>query len=129
MKQPKIGENSKPRQGDLFTGEFNANPPKRGNGYHIKLTAKEAEPTAVPGMADFAGGGPPNTYCRNCVHFGEEIAVQTGINTIERTRRGCAIWSRRMGRAAPSPRRDIRLCRSLRALRAGRRIAPLVHHR
>ena len=63
-------------------------------------------------MADFSGGGPAGTYCRDCNHFADEIAVQTGINTIERTRSGCVIWAQRMGHAAPSPRRDIRLCPS-----------------
>jgi hypothetical protein len=61
-------------------------------------------------MADFCGGGPAGSHCRDCDHFADEIAVETG--TIERTRAGCAIWARRMGHAAPSPRRDIRLCRA-----------------
>ena len=63
-------------------------------------------------MADFSGGGPAGTYCRDCNHFADEIAVQTGINTIEKTRSGCVIWAQKMAHAAPSPRRDIRLCRS-----------------
>src|SRR5262245_23411832 len=63
-------------------------------------------------MADFSGGGPAGTYCRDCNHFADEIAVQIGINAIEKTRVGCALWARSMAHAAPSPRRDIRLCRS-----------------
>jgi hypothetical protein len=63
-------------------------------------------------MADFSGGGPAGTYCRDCNHFADEIAVQTGINIIEKTRFGCVIWAQRMAHAAPSPRRDIRLCPS-----------------
>ena len=57
-------------------------------------------------------GGPAGTYCRDCNHFADEIAVQTGNNTIEKTRFGCMIWAQSMGHAAPSPRRDIRLCPS-----------------
>jgi hypothetical protein len=63
-------------------------------------------------MADFSDGGPPGTSCRDCNHFADEIAVRTGINAIERARAGCAIWAQKMAHAAPSPRRDIRLCRS-----------------
>jgi hypothetical protein len=67
---------------------------------------------AVPGMADFSGGGPARTYCRDCSHFADKIAIQTGINTIEKTPFGCVIWAQKMAHAAPSARRDIRLCRS-----------------
>jgi hypothetical protein len=67
----------KPRQGDLFTGEFNVNPPKRGNGHHIKLAVEVGEPTKVPGMAHFPGTGPERTYCRECKHC-QEIDVYRG---------------------------------------------------
>jgi hypothetical protein len=100
-------------QGDLLSGKWQSGVPKRGTGEHIRLTPlSDDQLVAVPGMADFAGGGPAGTYCRDCKHFADKIAVQTGINTIEKTRFGCVIWARRMGHAAPSPRRDIRLCPS-----------------
>jgi hypothetical protein len=100
-------------QGDLLSGEWQSGAPKRGTGGHIRLTPLgDDQHVVVPGMADFSGGGPAGTYCRDCNHFADEIAVQTGINAIERTRAGCMIWARKMGHAAPSPRRDIRLCRS-----------------
>jgi hypothetical protein len=51
---------------------------------------------AVPGKADFSGGGPARTYCRDCNHLADKIAVQTGINTIEKTRSGCMTWVRKM---------------------------------
>ena len=63
-------------------------------------------------MADFSGEGPAGTYCRDCNHFADEIAVQTGINTIERTRVRLRDLGAENGHAAPSPRRDIRLCPS-----------------
>jgi hypothetical protein len=63
-------------------------------------------------MADFSGEGPAGTHCRDCNHLADKIAVQTGIDAIERTRGGCVIWAQRKAHAAPSPRRDIRLCRS-----------------
>src|SRR5262249_5786653 len=63
-------------------------------------------------MADFAGEGPANSYCRDCRHLVDEIAVETGINAIERKRSVCVVWAQRMGHAAPSARRDIRLCAS-----------------
>ena len=100
-------------QGDLLSGEWRSQPPRRGTGDHIRLTPLgDDQRIPVPGMADFSGEGPAGTYCRDCVHFADEIAVQTGINTIEKTRFGCMIWAQSMGHAAPSPRRDIRLCPS-----------------
>jgi hypothetical protein len=100
-------------QGDLLSGEWQSGVPKRGAGQHIRFKPLgDDQRVAVPGMADFCGGGPANTYCRDCNHFADEIAVQTGINSIERTRAGCVIWTQTMGHAAPSPRRDIRLCPS-----------------
>lgn len=107
-----INNSPKALQGDLLSGQWLSEPPKRGNGRHIRLKQDVDQRVVVPGMADFSGAGPAGTYCRDCVHLGDEIAVQTGIDAIEKTRAGCAIWSRRMARAAPSPRRDIRLCRS-----------------
>jgi hypothetical protein len=100
-------------QGDLLSGEWLNQPPRRGAGQHIRLKPLgDDQRVAVPGMADFSGGGPAGTYCRDCNHFADEIAVQTSIDAIERTRSGCVVWARRMGHAAPSPRRDIRLCHS-----------------
>ena len=99
-------------QGDLLTGDWLSEAPRRGHGEHIKLTSMDSERAAVPGMADFSGGGPAGTYCQDCDHFGDEIAVQVGVNRMETTRAGCVIWARRMAHAAPSPRRDIRLCPS-----------------
>jgi len=100
-------------QGDLLSGEWQRGAPKRGSGVHIRLTpGGDNQRVVVPGMADFSGEGPAGTYCRDCSHFAEKIAVQTGINTIEKTQFGCVIWAQRMAHAAPSPRRDIRLCPS-----------------
>jgi hypothetical protein len=100
-------------QGDLLSGEWLSQPPRRGAGQHIRLKPLgDDQQVAVPGMADFSGKGPAGTYCRDCNHFADEIAVQTGINTIEKTRSGCVIWAQRMAHAAPSQRRDIRLCPS-----------------
>jgi hypothetical protein len=90
-----------------------AEPAQRGTGQQIRLKPLgDAQQVTISGMADFTGGGPAGTYCRDCNHFANEIAVQTGINTIEKTRFGCMIWAQRMAHAAPSPRRDIRLCPS-----------------
>jgi hypothetical protein len=100
-------------QGDLLNGEWLSQPARRGSGQHIRLKLQgDDQRVAVPGMADFSGEGPANTYCRDCNHFADKIAVQTGINTIEKARAGCVIWAQKMGHAAPSPRRDIRLCPS-----------------
>ena len=100
-------------QGDLLSGEWPSQPPRRGAGHHIQWKPLgDDQRVAVPGMADFSGEGPAGTYCRDCNHFADEIAVQTGIDAIERTRSGCVIWAQQMAHAAPSPRRDIRLCRS-----------------
>jgi|FEC22Drversion2_1045045.scaffolds.fasta_scaffold00665_24 hypothetical protein len=66
-----------PRQGDLFTREFNAKPPKRGSGHHIKLAVEVGQPTKVPGMAHFAGSGPKRTYCHQCKHC-QDIDVYRG---------------------------------------------------
>jgi hypothetical protein len=100
-------------QGDLLSGEWLSGAPRRDNGKNIRLKhLGDDQQVAVPGMADFSGGGPAGTYCQDCNHFADEIAVQTGINTIEKTRSGCVVWARRMAHAAPSPRRDIRLCPS-----------------
>lgn len=98
-------------QGDLFTGEWQAKPPKRGNGSHVQLKEREGERAVVPGMASYAGQGPTGSYCRDCVYFGE-VAVQTGVDDVEINRTGCAIYAQRMGHAAPTTCRDIRLCRA-----------------
>jgi len=68
--------------------------------------------TLFSGMASFCGEGLAGTYCRDCAHFADEIAVQTGSNSIEKKKAGCEVWAQRQGHAAPSPRRDIRLCPS-----------------
>jgi hypothetical protein len=83
-------------QGDLLSGEWLSRAPRRGSGRHIRLKSPDGERVAILGMADFCGGGPAGTYCRDCNHFADEIAVQTGINTIEKTRSGCMIWVRKM---------------------------------
>ena len=67
----------KPSQGDLFTGEFAATRPKKGNGRHIKLTWGESEPVKAVGMAHFSGTGPERTYCRECKHC-QDIDVYPG---------------------------------------------------
>jgi hypothetical protein len=94
-------------QGDLLTGEWHAKPPKRGNGSHVRLTKLDSEKPAVPGMASYSGEGPVGKYCRDCANFGE-VAVQIGVDDAEINRTGCAIYAQRMGRAAPTTRRDIR---------------------
>jgi hypothetical protein len=67
----------KPRQGDLFTGQFDVTPPKKGNGHHIPLTGNEGEPAKAIGMAHFPGTGPERTYCRECKHC-QDIDVYRG---------------------------------------------------
>ncbi len=97
-------------QGDLLSGDWMAKPPKRGNGSHLRLKALEGEKPAVPGMASYAGEGPPGRYCRDCDHFGE-VAVQTGAGAVEMNRAGgCVLYARRMGHAAPIGRSSISLC-------------------
>ena len=75
--KPKTSEEGKPRQGDLFTGEFNAKLPKRGNGDHIRLAREEGEPVKAVGMAHFPGSGPERTYCYQCQHC-QDIPVYRG---------------------------------------------------
>src|SRR5882672_10150818 len=77
MAKPKTSEEGKPRQGDLFTGEFNVSPPKTGNGHHIRLTQDRGEPVQAIGMAHFPGTGPDRTYCYECRHF-QDIPVYRG---------------------------------------------------
>ncbi len=67
----------KPRQGDLFTGEFTVKPPKRGNGRHVKLAHDTGEPVKATGMAHFPGTGPKRTYCHQCAHC-QDIDVYRG---------------------------------------------------
>ena len=105
-------------QGDLFTGEWQAKPPERGNGSHVRLKEREGEKAIVPGMASYAGEGPAGTYCRDCGHFGE-VAVQTGVDDVEINRTGCALYGQRMGHAAPTTRRDIRFCAACKHFAAG----------
>jgi hypothetical protein len=96
-------------QRDLFTGEWQAKPPKRGRSCHVRLTKLDGEKPAVPGMASYAGEGPAGARCRDCLHFGT-VAVQAGVDVVEINRTGCAIYAQRMGHAAPTTRRDIGLC-------------------
>jgi hypothetical protein len=100
-------------QGDLLSGEWLSGAPRRGSGQHVRLKPLgDDQRVAVPGMADFSGGGPAGTYCRDCNHFAAELAVQVAPDVIERAQSGCAIWAQRMAHAAPLPRSDIRLCSS-----------------
>ena len=69
--------NRKSRQGDLFTGEFAATRPKKGNGRHIRLARGEGEPVKAIGMAHFPGTGPERTYCHQCTHC-QDIDVYRG---------------------------------------------------
>jgi hypothetical protein len=67
----------KPRQGDLFTGQFDVRPRKKVNGRHITLTGEEGEPAKAIGMAHFPGTGPERTYCHQCTHC-QDIDVYRG---------------------------------------------------
>jgi hypothetical protein len=67
----------KPHQGDLFKGEFDAGPTRRGNGRHVRLTREEGEPVKAIGMAHFPGTGPDRTYCRECKYC-QDIDVWRG---------------------------------------------------
>jgi hypothetical protein len=96
------------KQGDLFSKEWQTEPSKRGDGSHVRLKSVDGEKPVMPGMASYAGEGPAGTYCRDCAHFGE-VVVQTGVDDVEINRTGCAIYAQRMGHAAPTTRRDIRL--------------------
>jgi len=68
----------KPRQGDLFTGQFDVRPPKKGNGRHIRLTGEEGEPAKATGMAHFPGTGPEQTYCHQCKHCQDIDVYRSG---------------------------------------------------
>jgi hypothetical protein len=105
------GSGVQPQQRDLFTGEWQAERPKRGNGFHIRLKPVEGEKPIVAGMASYAGEGQDGTYCKDCAYFGE-VVVQWSLDDIEKNAAGCVLWAQRMGHAAPVPRRDIRLCPS-----------------
>jgi hypothetical protein len=104
-----IGKGKNAQQRDLFTGEWDAERPKRGNGSHVRLKPVDGEKAVVPGMASYAGEGPAGCYCKSCACFGV-VAVQTGVDDVEINRTGCAIYAQRMGHAAPTTRRDIRFC-------------------
>ena len=96
-------------QGDLFTGKWEAKPPERGSGSHIRLRSLNCEKLIVPGMASYAGEGPAGKYCKDCDHFGE-VAVQHALDKPEKNCAGCSIYAQYMGHAAAVPRRDIRFC-------------------
>jgi hypothetical protein len=96
-------------QRDLLTGEWESTPPKRGNGSHVRLKTLDGEKLVVPGMASYAGEGPAGKYCKDCGHFGE-VAVQCTPNATEVNPAGCAIYAQHMRHAAPTGRRDIRVC-------------------
>jgi hypothetical protein len=104
-----ITKGNNAQQRDLFTGEWEARHPKRGNGFRVRLKPVDGEKAVVPGMASYAGEGPAGCYCKSCACFGS-VAVQTGVDDVEINRTGCAIYAQRMGHAAPTTRRDIRLC-------------------
>jgi hypothetical protein len=55
-------ENSPQR--DLFTGEWEAKPPRRGNGSHVRLKRLDREMVAVAGMAAPLGEGPVGKFCK-----------------------------------------------------------------
>ena len=118
-------------QGDLLSGEWLSEPPRRGGGQHIRLKPLgDDQRVAIPGMADFSGGGPAGTYCRDCNHFADEIAVQTGINTIEKTRFRLRDLGAENGTCRPFTAPRYSAVPQLQALRAtGGRIAPMLHHR
>jgi hypothetical protein len=95
----------------MFSGEVVTKPPKRGNGSHIVLKATGIEKPVVPGMASYAGEGPPNKYCRDCDSFGEVAVVRPdGNETVEMNRRGCVLWASRMGHAQPMSAKSIEIC-------------------
>ena len=71
------GKQHKTRQLDLFTGELDVGPPKKGNGRHIKLTREEVQLVKTIGMAHFPGSGPERTYCHQCKHC-QDIDVFSG---------------------------------------------------
>jgi hypothetical protein len=97
------------KQGELFMGEWQAEPPKRGTGSHVRLKALDGEKPAVPGMASYAGEGPVGTYCKDCGFFGK-VGVQRSPDAAEKNSAGCTLYAQRMGHAAPTPHRDIRAC-------------------
>jgi len=96
-------------QGDLLTGEWQAKPPKRGLGSHIRLRSLDGEKSAVSGMASYAGEGPAGKYCKDCGYFGG-VGVQRSPDAAEKNAAGCTLYAQGMGHAAPTPRRDIRVC-------------------
>jgi hypothetical protein len=99
------------QQRDLFTGEWTAERPKRGDGSHIRLKPVDGEKPFVLGMASYLGEGPPNTFCQGCENYGL-IAVQLALDKPEKSCSGCSIYARCTGHAAAMPRRDIRFCPS-----------------
>lgn len=99
---PVIGRKRK-EQGDLF-GEWANKKPKAGDGSHIKLKREPGERGPVPGMASFAGEGPPNKYCQDCYWFGSIMLTRPDLDTIEHASAACVLWAQRMGHAAPPGR-------------------------
>lgn len=76
---------------------------KAGKGDHIKLTGGAAK-VVVPGMASFAGEGPRGKYCQDCRWFGSVMVRRPDHDTTEHAAEACALWAKRMGRAAPQLR-------------------------
>lgn len=64
----------KPMQRDMFTGNLVKTKPRAGRGDHIVLKDVPGMPSAIPGMAHFAGTGPAGKRCRHCAHC-RDIAV------------------------------------------------------
>ncbi len=96
-------------QGDLF-GEWSDRRPKAGDGRHIKLKSDDQH-IVVPGMASYAGEGPPYKYCQDCHWFGSVMVRRPDLDTVEHASQACALWAKRMGYASPLGRkRDIAHC-------------------
>lgn len=100
----------KPMQIDLLTGELETKKPKRGNGSHIQLKPIGIEKPVEPGMANYAGEGPPGKYCQDCRNFGEIALLRPdGDETVERRQGGCVLYASRMGHAGPLTSKTIAL--------------------
>jgi hypothetical protein len=100
-----------PTQIDLLTGDLVVNPPKRGDGSHIKLKPAGFEKPIVPGMASYAGEGPEGKHCNDCAFFGEVAVLRPDAKeTVEMNREGCVKFASRSGHASPGYKTNIRYC-------------------